>query len=71
MITIELGESPSGNTITVIAGLDGEVYDLQKVKKALKNLTGCDKTKLTDDSEIVLLGSHVRKCNEFVSRIGF
>ena len=43
----------------------------KKVKKALKKLTGCEKTKLTDDNKIVLLGSYVRKCNEFVSRIGF
>jgi translation initiation factor 1 (eIF-1/SUI1) len=71
MITIELDESPCGNTITVLFGIDAEVYDLHRVKRALKKITGCQKTKLTDDNEIILLGSHVKKVNEFVSRIGF
>ncbi len=71
MITIELDESPSGETITILSGLDAELYDLLKVKRALKNITCSQKTKLTSDNEIILLGSHIKKVNEFITRIGF
>lgn len=71
MITIELDETPNGKSTTILSGLDGEKYDLCRVKRALKKITGCQKTKLTDADEIILLGSHIRKVNEFVSRIGF
>ena len=71
MITIELDESPSGKTITVLSGMDGETYDLRKVKRVLKNITKCEKTKLTDSGEIILLGSHIKLINEFITRIGF
>lgn len=71
MITIELDESPSGKTITVLSGMDGEKYDLRKVKRVLKNITKCEKTKLTDSGEIILLGSHIKLINEFITRIGF
>lgn len=71
MITIELDETPSGKSTTILSGLDVEKYDLNRVKQALKKITRCQKTKLTDAGDIILLGSHVRKVNEFVSRIGF
>jgi translation initiation factor 1 (eIF-1/SUI1) len=71
MITIELDETPSGKTITILSGIDGEIYNLRRVKHALKKITGCQKTKLTDTNEIVLLGSHIMKVNAFISRIGF
>jgi translation initiation factor 1 (eIF-1/SUI1) len=71
MITIELDETPRGNIITVISGIDGEKYDLRKVKKALKKLTNCQKTKLTDTGEILLLGSYIKRVNEFITQIGF
>lgn len=71
MITIELGETPSGQTITIIAGIDAEKYDLRRVKRVLRKLSNCKKTKLTKDNEIILSGSHVKLCNEFVTRIGF
>jgi len=71
MITIELDETPSGNKITVISGINSEIYDLNRVRKALKKITDCDKSKLTEDNNIILSGSHIKKCNEFVTRIGF
>ena len=71
MITIELGETYSGRTITILAGIDAEKYDLNRVRRALRKLSNCEKTKLTDDNEIILSGSHVKLCNEFVTRIGF
>jgi len=71
MITIELDETPRGNTITILSGLDGDKYDLRKVKRALKKITKCQKTKLTDSGEIILLGSHIKRVNEFITRIGF
>lgn len=71
MITIELGETHSGSTITILAGLDAEKYDLNRVKRALRKLSKCEKSKLTDDNEIILSGSHIKLCNEFITRIGF
>jgi len=71
MITIDLDETPRGQTITIITGIDANMYDLKKVKRALKRITECQKTKITDENDIILLGSHVRKVNEFISRIGF
>ena len=71
MITIELGETPSGRTITILAGLNAEKYNLSRVKRALHKLSKCEKRKLSDDNEIILSGSHVKLCNEFITRIGF
>jgi len=71
MITIELGETSSGRTITILAGLDAEKYDLNRVKRVLRKLSKCEKTKLTEDNEIILSGSHIKLCNEFITRIGF
>jgi len=71
MITIELDETRCGKTITVISGIDADIYDLKKVKRALKKITGCLKSKLTDNNNIILLGSHIRKSNDFISQIGF
>lgn len=71
MITIELDETPRGKTITVLSGIDGNKYDLKKVKRVLKHLTKCEKTKLTDSGEIMLLGSHIKQVNEFITHIGF
>jgi translation initiation factor 1 (eIF-1/SUI1) len=71
MITINLDETSSGKTITVLSGINPDTYELRKVKRALKKITGCDKAKITEDNDIILLGSHVSKVSEFVTRIGF
>ena len=71
MITIDLEETYSGTTITVLSGINPEIYELRKVKNALKKITGCGKAKISEDHDIILLGSHVRKVSEFVTRIGF
>lgn len=71
MITIELKTLVSGTIVTVLNGIDDEKYDLKRIKNVLRKLTKCNKTKLTDNNEIILEGSHRKICNDFVTSIGF
>lgn len=57
--------------ITKISGINPDIYDLSKVKYALKDIFGIEKIKITTSNDILLLGEFDEECRDFITKIGF
>jgi len=71
-IKVYLKKGSEFGPYTVVTGIDSDVYDLWKLAKVLKGMTGAQKKRVNEErSRIYFLGNHVERVTQLLDTMGF
>lgn len=71
-VYLKRSDRVDGNVYTVVKGINGEVYDLKKLSRALRGMIGCNSKRVNESKSVMLFkGDHVQRINELLGTFGF